>query len=103
MHPHIPQCAAYYKRKFKEAVKHHHKRALVMTGKSVGLAVGLLHRNEPFRSRQDQSPKASNRPPAGIFPGPGVGCQSSILPSLTNDNCDEGCDGAILFCGLRLR
>lgn len=37
---------------FKEATKHHHKRALVLTArKSVGLVVGLLHRNEPHRSQ----------------------------------------------------
>jgi len=53
MRQHIPEYMAYYKRKFKEAVKHHHKRALVMTArKSVGLVVGLLHRDEPYRSRR---------------------------------------------------
>jgi hypothetical protein len=49
----IPQYAAFYARKYKEASKHHHKRALVLTArKSVGLVVGLLHRNEPYRSQE---------------------------------------------------
>jgi hypothetical protein len=55
MRRHILEYAAYYNRKFKEAVKHHHKRALVLTArKSVGLVVGLLHRDEPYRSREDR-------------------------------------------------
>lgn len=53
MRKHIPDYTAYYARKYKEATKHHHKRALVMTArKSVGLVVGLLHRNEPYRSKE---------------------------------------------------
>jgi hypothetical protein len=53
MRKYIPEYMAYYKRKYDESVKHHHKRALVMTArKSVGLFVGLLHRNEPFRSKE---------------------------------------------------
>ena len=53
MRLHIPEYVAYYKRKYNESVKHHHKRALVLTArKSVGLFVGLLHRNEPFRSKE---------------------------------------------------
>jgi hypothetical protein len=52
MRTHIPEYAAFYARKFSEASKHHHKRALVLAArKSVGLVVGLLHRNEPYRSR----------------------------------------------------
>ncbi len=50
-----PEYTTYYARKFREASKHHHKRALVMTArKSVGLVVGLLHRNEPYRSKGRQ-------------------------------------------------
>jgi transposase len=50
-----PEYRAFYKRKFQEATKHHHMRALVLTArKSVGLIVGLLHRNEPYRSREVQ-------------------------------------------------
>jgi hypothetical protein len=52
MRSNIPEYAAFYARKFREASKHHHKRALVLTArKSVGLVVGLLHRNEPYRSK----------------------------------------------------
>jgi transposase len=48
-----PEYSAFYRRKFREATKHHHKRALVLTArKSVGLFVGLLHRNEPYRSKE---------------------------------------------------
>jgi len=50
----ISDYANFYARKFREASKHHHKRALVLTArKSVGLVVGLLHRNEPYRSKED--------------------------------------------------
>jgi len=54
MRHHIPDYAAFYARKYREAAKHQHKRALVLTArKSVGLMVGLLHRNEPYRSKED--------------------------------------------------
>jgi len=54
MRQHIPDYAHFYTRKYREASKHHHKRALVLTArKSVGLVVGLLHRNESYRSRED--------------------------------------------------
>jgi len=47
----IPEYTKFCDRKYHEASKHHHKRALVPTArKSVGLVVGLLHRNEPYRS-----------------------------------------------------
>jgi transposase len=53
MRTHIPEYAAFYARKHQEASKHHHKRALVLTArKSVGLVVGLLHRNEPYRPKE---------------------------------------------------
>jgi hypothetical protein len=55
MRKYIPEYKAFYARKYKEASKHHHKRALVMTArKSVGLVVGLLHRDEPYRSKEDR-------------------------------------------------
>jgi hypothetical protein len=48
---HIPDYGEYYRRKYREATKHHHKRALVLTArKSLGLIVGLLHRNEDYSS-----------------------------------------------------
>jgi hypothetical protein len=53
MRQYIPEYAAFYHRKHREASKHHHKRALVLTArKSVGLVVWLLHRNETYRSRE---------------------------------------------------
>ena len=49
----IPHYTRFYARKYKEATKHHHKRALILTArKSVGLFVGLLHRNEPYRPQE---------------------------------------------------
>jgi hypothetical protein len=48
----IPEYADFYARKYREASKHKHKRALVLTArKSVGLVVGLLHRHEAYRPR----------------------------------------------------
>jgi hypothetical protein len=47
----LPEYQAFYQRKYHETTKHAHKRALVLTArKSIGLFVGLLHRNEPYRS-----------------------------------------------------
>lgn len=49
----ISEYAQFYLKKYHEASKHHHKRALVLTArKSVGLFVGLLHRNEAYRSKE---------------------------------------------------
>jgi len=51
MRQHIPTYAAFYAAKYRQTTKHKHKRALVLTArKSVGLVVGLLHRNEAYRS-----------------------------------------------------
>ncbi len=53
---HLPEYRAYYQRKYQEAKTHRHKRALVLTArKSVGLFVGLLHRQEPYRSPEVRS------------------------------------------------
>ena len=53
MRLHIPDYTQFYARKFREVPKHQHKRALVLTArKSVGLFVGLLHRNEAYRSKE---------------------------------------------------
>lgn len=50
---HVPAYSNFYHKKFAEVKKHQHKRALVLTArKSVRLYVGLLHRNEPFRSEE---------------------------------------------------
>lgn len=51
----IPSYSAYYSKKFNQATKHHHKRAVVLTGrKAVGLIVGLLHRHEFYRPEEVQ-------------------------------------------------
>lgn len=51
----LPEYRAYYQRKYRETKKFQHKRALVLTArKSVGLYVGLLHRNEPYRSLEER-------------------------------------------------
>lgn len=53
MRRHIPAYARFYWLKFQQASKHKHKRALVLTArKSVGLFVGLLHRQEAYRSQE---------------------------------------------------
>jgi transposase len=47
----IPAYSRFYGLKFREATRHKHKRALVLTArKSIGLFVGLLHRKEAYRS-----------------------------------------------------
>ena len=49
----VPEYRAFYARKYRAANKHRHWRALVLTArKSVGLIVGLLHRNEAWRSEE---------------------------------------------------
>ena len=51
----VPEYRRFYARKYAEATKHKHKRALVLTArKSIGLIVGLLHRNEPYRSEEER-------------------------------------------------
>ena len=53
MRRHIPAYTQFYTLKYRQATKHKHKRALVLTArKSVGLFVGLLHRNEAFRTKE---------------------------------------------------
>lgn len=53
MRRHIPAYSQFYALKYRQAAKHKHKRALVLTArKSVGLFVGLLHRNEAFRHQE---------------------------------------------------
>jgi hypothetical protein len=49
----VLEYAQFYTRKYQEVPKHQHKRALVLTArKSVGLFVGLLHRNEAYRPKE---------------------------------------------------
>jgi len=53
MRLYIPSYSAYYSKKYIQATKHNHKRALVLTGrKAVGLIVGLLHHHEFYRSEE---------------------------------------------------
>jgi len=56
MRQNIPEYQRFYASKYAEALKHQHKRALVLTArKSVGLIVGLLHRHESYRSKEVDS------------------------------------------------
>jgi transposase len=55
MRHHISEYAQFYHKKYHEVPKHKHKRALVLTArKGLGLFVGLLHRNEPYRPKEDR-------------------------------------------------
>jgi len=50
----IPSYARFYHAKYKQATKHHHKRALVLAGrKALGLFVGLLLHQEMYRPEED--------------------------------------------------
>jgi len=49
----IPSYSQFYLRKYAQATKHHHKRALALTArKAVGLFVELLHHHEDFRPEE---------------------------------------------------
>ena len=57
-----PEYAAYYKKKFDEATKHHHKRALVLTArKLVRLVVHLLATRQTYQPRSTRSNKPSDQ------------------------------------------
>lgn len=48
---HVPEYGAFYQRKYAEATKHHHQRALALTArKLVRLVFVLLHKHEAYRS-----------------------------------------------------
>ena len=48
---HVPEYGAFYQRKYAEATKHQHQRALVLTArKLVRLVFVLLHKHEAYRS-----------------------------------------------------
>lgn len=54
----IPSFAAYYRKKYDGAVKHKHKRAIVLTGrKALGLFVGLLRHQEAYRAEEANRPR----------------------------------------------
>jgi transposase len=49
----IPSFHTYYHKKYAQATKHKHKRALVLTGyKALELFVTLLRRQEPYRAKE---------------------------------------------------
>lgn len=49
----IPEYQQYYATKYREVIKHKHKRAVVLAArKSVGLIVGLLHHQETYRPEE---------------------------------------------------
>ncbi len=52
-----PEYQAYYDRKYQEALKHQHKRAIVLTArKLVRLVVRLLTTNQPYQPRRPATP-----------------------------------------------
>jgi transposase len=52
----IPSFAAYYHKKYSQASKHKHKRALVLTGsKALDLVVTLLRRKESYKAKEGKS------------------------------------------------
>jgi hypothetical protein len=52
-----PDYAAYYHKKYLEANKHHHKRALILTArKSVRLIFALLHKGQLWRLEEGDEP-----------------------------------------------
>jgi transposase len=53
MRQRIPSYAAYYKSEFDQALKHKHKRAMVLTGrKALALFVSLLYHKEVYRTKE---------------------------------------------------
>jgi transposase len=53
---HVPSFAAYYQKKYQEATRHHHKRAIVLTGcKALGLFVNLLRHERTYRAEEGPS------------------------------------------------
>jgi transposase len=57
-----PEYAAFYAKKYKEATKHHHKRALVLTArKLVRLVVHLLATRQTYQPRSDRSNKPADQ------------------------------------------
>jgi transposase len=61
----LPEYQRFYEQKYREASRHHHRRALVLTArKAVGLIVGLLHRDEPYRSEEERHTQTTQQRPA---------------------------------------
>jgi transposase len=60
---HEPEYAAFYKKKYDEASKHHHKRAIVLTArKLVRLVVHLLATRQSYQPRSARSNKLADQP-----------------------------------------
>ncbi|NJM39770.1 MAG: IS110 family transposase, partial [Anaerolineae bacterium] len=60
---HEPEYEAFYKKKFDEASKHHHKRAIVLTArKLVRLVVHLLATRQSYQPRSARSNKPADQP-----------------------------------------
>jgi transposase len=68
---HNDEFAAYYQTKYREATKHQHKRACVLTArKFVRLAFNLLHKGMLYRTPQQRKEyQAANPLPEGTTPG----------------------------------
>lgn len=68
---HNEEFAAYYQTKFREATKHHHKRACVLTArKLVRLVFNLLRKGMLYRTPQQRKEyQAANPLPEGTTPG----------------------------------
>lgn len=50
---HVPEYGDYYQRKFAQATKHHHHRALVLTARKLArLVFVLLHKHETYQPRR---------------------------------------------------
>lgn len=55
----IPSYASYYRKKYDQATKHKHKRAIVLTGrKALGLFVGLLRQQVTYQAEEAFLPNA---------------------------------------------
>jgi len=55
-HQHEPEYAAYYAKKYRQSVKHKHRRALILTArKLVGLVFALLRKQESYRPPEVRS------------------------------------------------
>ena len=68
---HNEEFAAYYQTKYREATKHHHKRACVLSArKLVRLVFSLLHKGMLCRTpEQRKEYRAADALPEGITPG----------------------------------
>lgn len=66
---HNEEYAAYYKTKYREATKHHHKRACVLTARKLVRLIHTLLRKGQLYQTLDQRKEAHAVLPAGMTPG----------------------------------